>query len=356
MADLSTRPAPAPTEVVAEGRRRLPTWTPWVTLAACAALAAAVFAARGWSTPGFVILTALLHVVAVLVLYRTVEGARAATDRFVTTLVTGAFLLALLPLVSVAYTVIERGSHRFDVTFFTYSMVGIVGAGGGAIHAIVGTLIVTAIATIISVPIGLLTAVYLVEYGRGRLSTAITFLVDVMTGIPSIVAGLFAFALFTLLLGPGARLGIMGAVALSVLMIPLVVRSSEEILKLVPNDLREAAYALGVPKWLTIVKVVLRTSVAGIATGVTLAIARIIGETAPLLITMGAVNAENFNPFSDRMAALPVFAWFSYTQPTIPPGPSIDRAWTAALLLVILVMVFNLVARVISRVFSPRTR
>jgi phosphate transport system permease protein len=194
-----------------------------------------------------------------------------------------------------------------------------------------------------------------VEYGTGRLKKAITFLVDVMTGIPSIVAGLFAYALFAIFFGPGVRLGIAGAVALSVLMIPVVVRSAEEVLKLVPTDLREAAYALGVPKWRTIVKVVLPTAIAGLATGVTLAIARIIGETAPLLVTVGLTNATNTNPFDGRMATLPVFAFYQLTNPGVPPQFAIDRAWTAALVLIMLVMGLNLVARLISRFFAPKT-
>ena len=178
-----------------------------------------------------------------------------------------------------------------------------------------------------------------------------------MTGIPSIVAGLFAYALFVIVFGPGVRMGFAGAVALSVLMIPVVVRSTEEMLKLVPHELREAAYALGVPKWRTIVKVVLPTSLAGIATGVTLAVARVIGETAPLLIVAGTTTSMNMNPFEDsRMASLPVFAYYSYVSPGVPRDPYIDRAWTAALTLIIIVMVLNLVARVVSRVFSPKTR
>jgi phosphate transport system permease protein len=218
-----------------------------------------------------------------------------------------------------------------------------------------GTLVITAVTTVISVPIGLMTAVYLVEYGSGRLKKAITFLVDVMTGIPSIVAGLFAYALFAIFFGPGVRLGIAGAVALSVLMIPVVVRSAEEVLKLVPNELREAAYALGVPKWRTIVKVVLPTAIAGLATGVTLAIARVIGETAPLLVTVGIANATNFDPFDGRMATLPVYAYYQLTQPGVPPEFAIDRAWTAALVLIMIVMGLNVVARLISRFFAPTT-
>src|SRR3954465_7670885 len=199
----------------------------------------------------------------------------------------------MIPLVSLVYTVLRNGLARLDSEFFHSSMLGIVGEGGGAYHAILGTLIITTLTTLISVPIGLLAAIYLVEYGTGRLKRWITFLVDVMTGIPSIVAGLFAFALFALFFGPGVRLGIMGSVALSVLMVPVMVRSSEEVLKLVPNELREAAYALGVPKWRTILKVVLPTSIAGLATAVTLAIARVVGETAPLLITVGIINGTN---------------------------------------------------------------
>lgn len=349
----SSPPVPAAMEL---GTRSLPRWAPLAAAGVGAVVAGAVVALAGPSLVGFVILAAVVAVLVLTAVSRVVEGRRKAVDRFVTSLVTGAFVLALLPLLSVAYTVVTRGASRFDATFFTNSMSGVVGEGGGAYHAILGTLIVTALATVISVPVGLLTAVYLVEYGHGRLARAITFLVDVMTGIPSIVAGLFAFALFALVFGPSVRLGIMGAVALSVLMIPLVVRSTEEMLKLVPNELREASYALGVPKWLTIVRVVLRTSVAGIATGVTLAIARVIGETAPLLVTMGTTTRVNLNPFEGRMSTLPVFSFYSVTQPGSNPEFSIDRAWTAALALVILVMAFNLLARLISRAFSPKAR
>jgi phosphate transport system permease protein len=234
-------------------------------------------------------------------------------------------------------------------------MFRVVGEGGGAYHAIIGTLIITAVATLISVPIGLMTAIYLVEYGTGRLKRAITFFVDVMTGIPSIVAGLFAFALFTLLFGNDVRMGVMGAIALSVLMIPVVVRSCEEVLKLVPNELREASYALGVPKWRTVVKVVLPTAVAGLGTGVTLSVARVVGETAPLLVTVGLITSTNVNPFDGRMATLPVFAFYQLTQPGTATQAFLDRAWTAALVLIILVMALNVVARLISRFFAPKT-
>jgi phosphate transport system permease protein len=307
------------------------------------------------NVPLFVVYTAVLGSLALYLLSRQVEGARKATDRLVTCVVVGAFGLAMVPLVSLVIEVVSQGIARLDFEFFHSSMLGIVGGGGGAYHAIAGTLIITGLTTLISVPIGLMTAIYLVEYGTGRLRRAITFLVDVMTGIPSIVAGLFAFALFAVFFGPGVRLGVMGAVALSVLMNPVFDRSAEEVLKLVPNELREASYALGVPKWRTVVKVVLPTSIAGLATAVTLAIARVVGETAPLLITVGIVNGTNFDPFDGRMATLPVFAYYQLTQPGVPPEHAIDRAWTAALVLIILVMGLNVVARLISRFFAPTT-
>ncbi len=335
---------------------RLPRWSRWAVLAASGVVSLALLLAV-WSFNVFalVIVAAAIYVVTIYVLSRVVEGPRPALDRLVTGVVTTFFLLALLPLVSVVSKVVAEGYKRFDVQFFTYSMRGVVGEGGGAYHALMGTLIITGITALISVPIGVLAAVYLVEYGgRGGLSKALTFFVDVMTGIPSIVAGLFAVSLFTLFLGPGARLGIIGAVALCVLMIPVVVRSTEEMLRLVPNELREASLALGVPKWLTITKVVLPTAVAGIATGVTLAIARVIGETAPLLVTVGLTTGTNLNPFSGRMATLPVFSYYSYAQPGIPRDPYINRAWTAALLLILIVMALNIIARLISKFFAPK--
>jgi phosphate transport system permease protein len=285
---------------------------------------------------------------------RVIEGKRKSADRLVTILVTGAFAIAVVPLVSLAWTVVERGAARFDIEFFTFSMRNIVGAGGGAYHAIIGTLQITGLATLISVPIGIMTAIYLVEYARGPLAKAVTFFVDVMTGIPSIVAGLFAYAAFVVIFGPGVRMGIGGAIALSVLMIPVVIRATEEMLKIVPNELREASYALGVPKWLTVTKVVLPTALAGIATGVMIAIARIIGETAPLLVIAGFTSSTNFNPFDERMMTLPVFVYTSYANQGADAQTYIDRAWTGALVLMLIVMILNIFARLVSKYFSPK--
>jgi len=351
----TTLPAPPETGGLVERHRRLPRFTfPGLFLLG-ALIGVGLSAVTGFSLVLAAVYAVVLGTLAVYVVSRSVEGSRKAVDRLVTSVVTTAFAVAMVPLVSLVWTVLSKGLERLDAEFFTSSMLGIVGEGGGAYHAILGTLIITGLTAIISVPIGLLTAIYVVEYGTGRLKRAITFLVDVMTGIPSIVAGLFAFAVFAIFFGPGVRMGIMGAVALSVLMIPVVVRSSEEVLKLVPNELREAAYALGVPKWRTILKIVLPTAIAGLATGVTLAVARVIGETAPLLITVGIINSTNLDPFDGRMATLPVFAYYQLTQPGFPPEYGIDRAWTAALILIILVMALNVVARLISRFFAPKT-
>lgn len=334
----------------------LPRWTPYAVLVGSCAVVASVLLLLGFSLVAFVVLTVPLYAVAFYAISRRVEGSRRATDRLVTIVVTAAFALAMVPLISLVWTVLENGLPRLDWELLTSDMRGVIGEGGGVLHALVGTLLITLMATVISVPIGLLTAIYLVEYGKGKLARAITFLVDVMTGIPSIVAGLFAYALFVLFFGPGVRMGAAGAVALSVLMIPVVVRASEEMLKLVPNELREAAYALGVPKWRTIVKVVIPTAIAGIATGVTLALARVIGETAPLLIVAGFTTTTNFDLFGGRIMTLPVFAYNSYVQPGFPPEAGQDRAWSAALVLIILVMALNLAARLISRFFAPKTK
>lgn len=335
--------------------RTLPRFAPLGLLAAATAVSVGISLALGWNRAAMVVVAAILYLVAINLVSRSVENGRRATDRTVTGLVTIAFLIALLPLTTLLYTVLSNGLGALSGEFFSASMRNIIGEGGGIYHAIWGTLIVTGLATLMSVPIGVFSAIYLVEYGKGALARWITFLVDVMTGIPSIVAGLFAYALFVLFLGPGVRSGFGGAVALSVLMVPVVVRATEEMLKLVPNELREASYALGVPRWRTIVKVVLRTASAGIATGVTLAVARVIGETAPLLVIAGSTDSLNFNPFDGRMATLPVFTFYAYSEPGVPAEFSVERAWGAALVLILIVLVLNLIARLISRAYSPKT-
>lgn len=340
----------------------LPKWAPWVLLLASLIIAATVFAfANSGGDPAdfniamTLVVGMLLYMLLIFIVSSVAESRRHATDRLMTALVTAAFVVALLPLVSLLYTVVANGLARFDGEFFSFSMRNIVGEGGGAIHAVWGTLLITLGATIISVPIGLMTSIYLVEYGQGKkLARGITFLVDVMTGIPSIVAGLFIYSVFALIMGPGTRIGIMGSLALSVLMIPVVVRGSEELLRIVPNELREAAYALGVPKWLTIIKVVMPTAIAGIITSIMLAIARVIGETAPLLLTVGIVQGMNLNMFSGQMSTLPVFSYMQAKYPGLPADAYIDRAWASALTLILIVMVLNLAGRIIAKVFAPK--
>jgi phosphate transport system permease protein len=197
-----------------------------------------------------------------------------------------------------------------------------------------------------------LTAIYLVEYGRGRLAKAVTFFVDVMTGIPSIVAGLFILSTWILILGMGPS-GFAGAMALTILMLPVVVRSTEEMLKLVPNELREASLALGVPKWRTILKIVLPTALGGITTGVMLAVARIAGETAPVLLLVWGSNYINANPFADPQASLPMYIYLQFQQ-SGGSGAAYDRAWAASLTLIAFIMILNLAARGIARWKAPR--
>ncbi len=348
--------APTSHHFAPPARRRFPSWAPWAVFGTAAVVAVGL----NLLTDIHVALVTLASLgLAAAVVYtwsRAVESRRRATDRLVTMLVSGAFLLAMVPLASLLITVLTKGLERFDVLFFTSSMRNVVGDGGGIVHAILGTLIITGLATLVSVPIGVMAAVYLQEYGGGTLARGLTFFVDVMTGIPSIVAGLFAYAVFALVFGPGVRLGIIGAVALSVLMIPIVVRSTEEMLKIVPNSLREASYALGVPKWRTVTGVVLPTALAGIVTGVMIAVARVVGETAPLLVTTGVFSSVNLNPFHDRMANLPVFAFNSYKVPGVPPDPYLARAWGAALALIIMVILLYVSARLMARRFGTELR
>lgn len=339
------------------GGGTLPSWFLRAVVGGSAVLSLAVLLATGGLTIVLLfVLTAVFALPTAYVWSRFAEGPRRALDRLVTLGIITAFGIAVAPLISLLYEVVKRGVARFDGSFFTESARGVIGPGGGAEHAIVGTLVITGVAALISVPIGIMAAVYLNEYGTGRLRRSLTFFVDVMTGIPSIVAGLFAYALFAAFLGPGIRLGIIGSVALTVLMIPIVIRSAEEILKIVPDHLREAAYALGTPKWKVVTRIVLPTALAGLVTGVMLAIARVIGETAPLLVTTGVIDSVNTNPLSGRMQNLAVYAYSEYKDPGIDVQASYDKAFAAALTLIVIVMILSLLARFIYRRFGTELR
>jgi phosphate transport system permease protein len=358
MSTLEQTRAARPVPSMGLSRPQLTSWAPALVVVVATALAGLVVLLASWSWIAIPALTVVLVIVGLPAWSAAVEGRRAAVDRLVTCLVWTSLLVALVPLVWVLAEVVIKGAPELSWSFVTHDMTQELDpttfkmvAGAGVAHALVGTLLITAAATVISVPIGLMTAIYLVEYGAGsRIARWTTLLVDVMTGIPSIVAGLFALALFTMLFGNGTRSGLMGAVALSLLMIPTVVRSAEEMMRLVPTDLREAAYALGVPKWRTILKVVIPTAFGGIITGVMLAISRVIGETAPLLVAVGSLDLMNLNLFGGRMQTLPVYILTEYKKAT----PEDYRlAWAGALLLILLVMVLNLVARIIGRIFAP---
>lgn len=279
---------------------------------------------------------------------------RRITDRAATILIYGAFLLALAPLASVALTLLSKGTKRLDADFLYSSMnnIGAFDANGGAYHAIIGTLEQAGIATLITIPLGVLGAVYIVEYGHGPLARTIRFFVDVMTGIPSIVAGLFILAFWVLVVTPvfnHGRPGFSGfaaALALSVLMLPTIVRSTEEMLRLVPGALREGAYALGVPRWRTITRVVIPTAAPGIVTGIMLAIARACGETAPVLLVAGGNPAINFDPLHGNQSSLSLYV---FEQASVASKYAPARAWAAALTLVVLVLTLTIAAKLLAR-------
>ena len=310
---------------------------------------------------GAAVLAVVSYLVVMTVWSGAVEGRRKAVDRLMTGLIWVAFGIVCIPLGWLIYNVVHFGLHDLNGSFLSTTMrnIGPTDVGGGVYAATIGTLLITLGAAVIAVPLGLMTAVYLVEYGRGtRMARVITLLVDVMTGIPSIVAGLFALSIWTLLFGFGTKMGITVSVALALLMTPTIVRSTEEMLRLVPDDLREASYALGVPKWRTITKVVLRTSIGGILTGVMLAVARVVGETAPILVILdpGSVN-YNGSLFGGSLPTLPSFIRAQFHDISVPsPGdPAFDRMWAGALVLILIVMILNLIARFIGKIFAPKT-
>ncbi|OII67229.1 phosphate ABC transporter permease PstA [Streptomyces sp. CC77] len=333
---------------------RMPRWAPAAIAAGSVAAGVGTGLAAGWeSRIQWGLIAALLFVVTTYAVTAKVENPRQAKDRVATSVVWVCFVLAVVPLASLGWVTVSKGIEVLDVYFLTHSMNGVLDAetGGGVYHALLGTIEQVLIATVIAAPIGMLTAIYLVEYGKGRLAQAVTFFVDVMTGIPSIVAGLFILATWNLMLGFGPS-GFAGSMALAILMMPVVVRSTEEMLKLVPNELREASLALGVPKWKTILKVVLPTAIGGITTGVMLAIARITGETAPVLLLVFGTKLINPNPFEGAQASLPLYV---YEQYAVGTDAAVARAWAAALVLIVFVMLLNLVARGIARWKAPKT-
>jgi phosphate transport system permease protein len=279
---------------------------------------------------------------------------RVAADRIATVLMWLAFLIALVPLVWILVTVLVKGySLLLDADWWSHSQAGVSPrrVGGGAYHAIVGTLLMATVTALIAVPIAVFTAIYLVEYGRGRFARVVSFMVDILTGIPSIVAALFIYAVWIGVFRQ-QREGIAVSFALVLLMLPVVVRSTEEMLKLVPNELREASYALGVPKWKTIARIVLPTAASGIITGVLLGLARVMGETAPLIILAPYTAFINVNLFNGNMAALPTLIFTNFGN-SIPA--QLDRMWAAALTLILIVLLLNIAGRLVARFSAVRS-
>jgi phosphate transport system permease protein len=281
------------------------------------------------------------------------SAGRALRNRIATAGMYLAFGLALVPLVWILASVLGHGWHLLvESTWWTNSQRNIVPdrVGGGAYHAVYGTIVQAIACSLIAVPLAVFTAIYLVEYGRGRLARVVSFMVDILTGIPSIVAALFVYALWVTTLG-FERVGFAVSLSLVLLMIPVVVRSTEEMLKLVPNELREASYALGVPQWKTIVKIVLPTAMGGIVTGIMLGLARVMGETAPLLILGPYAASINSDLFSGNMAALPTMIKENFG---LPDQPAIDRMWASALTLILVVLLLNLAGRFVARFSGVR--
>jgi len=277
-----------------------------------------------------------------------VGGSRVLKDRIVTVAVYAAFALAMIPLFWIMWSVLSNGWHLLlDAGWWTHSQRNVTPdkVGGGAYQAIYGTLAQAVVCAVVAVPLGVFTAIYLVEYGRGRLARLVSFMVDILTGIPSIVAALFIYALWVTTFG-FQRVAIAVSFSLVLLMIPVVVRSTEEMLKLVPNELREASYALGVPKWKTIARIVLPTALGGIITGIMLGLARVMGETAPLLILGPYAAGINTDLFNGPMAALPTMIRENFGQ---PDAAAVERMWASALTLILLVLLLNVTGRFVAR-------
>ena len=288
-----------------------------------------------------------------LVVFQPLSIRRRIENNVATMFFLASFVVALVPLVWVLSVVIGRGWYAVTRSgWWTHSLHGVLPEEftGGVYHALYGTLVQAGVATILAVPLGLMTAVYLVEYGDGRLARVTTFMVDVLAGVPSIVAALFIFSLWIATLG-FQQCAFAVSLALVLLMLPVVVRSAEEMLRLVPDELREASYALGVRKWTTIVRIVIPIAMPGIVSGVLLSIARVIGETAPVLVLVGYSRSINFDIFNGNMASLPLLI---YTELTNPEHAGFLRVWGAALTLIIIVTVINLTSAAITFLTNRR--
>jgi phosphate transport system permease protein len=274
-----------------------------------------------------------------------VSRRRQLTDRVARATTLGLTLLALVPLFLIIYYLLKEGLGAFSIDFFTTDPTGrFIGDPGGIRSAIVGTVIIVAVATAIAVPLGIAVALYLVEYGKRSLfANVVRYFVDVMTGVPSVVFGLFIYIVLVVSGIGGTFTAWKGAVALSLLMLPVVARASEVVLNLVPNELRESALALGAPRWRVVFRIVLPTAAPGLVTGSMLAIARAAGETAPLLFTVAFINGVSYD-VGQRMNSLPLQIYNDVSQ---AQDRLVQRAWGAALTLVLMILAVTLLARLV---------
>jgi phosphate transport system permease protein len=283
--------------------------------------------------------------------FRHVSAGRRIRNNLATGVVWTCFAIALVPLVWVLFMVVSKGFEAItSLNWWEKSQKGVLPDqfAGGVYHAIYGTVVQTTVAAVIAVPLGIMAAVYLVEYGSGWLAKTTTFMVDILAGVPSIVAALFIFALWIATFGfPQSAFAV--SLALVLLMLPVVVRSTEEMLKLVPDELREASYALGIPKWKTILRIVVPTALPGMLSGILLALARVMGETAPVLVLVGYSKSINTNLFDGNMASLPLLIYQELSNPE-PAGRL--RVWGAALTLILIIALLYLAAAVVNKLLT----
>ena len=295
---------------------------------------------------GFVIVLILMAITTTSIISWIRKDRKAALNSTSTVLVYVAAAFVIVPLASILWEIFTKGATGVSLNIFSNDMSATASdaplSEGGLLHAIVGTVYLVFFASVVSTPIGILTALYIVEV-KGKFAGIVRFFVQAMSGVPSIVAGLFIYAVWMIGLGNGYN-AVAGAAALAILMIPTVARTSEEVLKLIPNDLREAGLAMGATQWRTVAMIIIPAAKSGLVTAVILGIARVAGETAPLLLTIGGADGLNLNPFGGNISALPFYIWKNLS---LGSEIAIQRAWLGVFVLIVIVFIFFTLARVL---------
>ena len=302
---------------------------------------------------GFVIVLILMAIITTSIISWIRKDRKAALNSTSTVLVYVAAAFVIVPLASILWEIFTKGATGVSLNIFSNDMSATASDSplteGGLLHAIVGTVYLVFMASVISTPIGILTALYIVEV-KGKFAEIVRFFVQAMSGIPSIVAGLFIYEVWMIGLGNSYNAGA-GAAALAILMIPTVARTSEEVLKLIPNDLREAGLAMGATQWRTVAMIIIPAAKSGLVTAVILGIARVAGETAPLLLTVGGADGLNLNPFSGNNSALPYYIWKNLG---LGSEIAVQRAWLGVFILIVVVFIFFTLARVLGAAKGSR--